>query len=83
MLVVALHFTKFATQDHWRIACIGIILFVIMEKLCHHPGKLVTVRAIQFVSKGCVVVFEQNLLSLLGKGHFFPVIAYVDQFIGN
>ena len=54
-----------------------------MEKLCHHSGKLVAVRAIQFVSKGCVVVFEQKLLSLLGKGHFFPVIAYVDQFIGN
>ena len=28
-------------------------------------------------------IFEQNLLSLLGKCHFFPVIAYVDQFIGN
>lgn len=25
----------------------------------------------------------QKLLSLLGKGHFFPVIAYVDQLIGN
>ena len=52
-----------------------------MEKLCHHSGKLVAVGAIHLVSKGCVVVFEQNLLSLLGKCHFFPVIAYVDQFI--